>query len=126
VIVAGPERPFLRDAFKILSATPVLIPAGGTARIRVSAPPGNFAERFQLELDNPPDGLTLTNVSPIPAGLELVIRCDAEKIKAGSLGNLICDVVPRNAGPADPKKKGARKAAIVATLPAVPFTITGP
>ena len=125
VIVAGPERPFLRDAFKILSATPVRIPAGGTARVRVSAPAA-FSERFQLELDNPPDGITLTNVSPIPAGLELVISCDAEKIKAGSLGNLICDVVRRDPGPANPKKKGIRTAAIVATLPAVPFNITAP
>jgi len=126
-VVAGPERPFLRDAFKILSAVPVKIAPGGIARVRVSAPPGNFAERFQLELDHPPDGIALTNVASIPAGLELVFTCDADKLKPGWTGNLICDVVPKNSGPANPLKKGAnasRKAASVATLPAVPFTVS--
>jgi len=127
VVVNGPERPFMRDAFKIISAMPVNIPMGGTARVRVSAPSGNFTDRFQLELDNPPDGITLTNVSVTPAGLELVFSCDADKIKPGSMGNLICDVVPKFLNQPNPQKKpGAqpRKAVAVATLPAVPFTIS--
>jgi hypothetical protein len=128
VVVNGPDRPFMRDAFKILSAMPVKIAPGGTARVRVSAPPGNnFADRFKLELDNPPDGITLTNVSAIPAGLELVFTCDADKMKVGATGNLICDVVPKNLGQANPKKKfpnQPRKAVAVATLPAVPFTVS--
>jgi len=127
VVVNGQERFFMRDAFKILSATPVKFGPGGTAHVRVSAPPGNFADRFKLELDNPPEGITLTNVSAIPAGLELVFSCDASKMKSGSTGNLICDVVPKNQGPANPQKKFAnlsRKAVAVATLPAVPFTVS--
>jgi hypothetical protein len=126
VVVAGPERPFMRDAFKIISATPVKLLPGGTVRVRVSAPAGNFSDRFELELDNPPDGIALTNVSIVPGGLELVISCDAEKIKPGSLGNLICNVVPKNQGPANPQKKAGnqRKLAAVATLPAVPFTVS--
>jgi hypothetical protein len=126
VLVSGPERPFLRDAFKILSALPVNLPSGGTATVRVSAPRGNFAERWELALHNPPEGIVLTNVLPTAAGLELVFYCDAEKIKAGSLGNLICDVLPKNKGAANPKKKGASQPAqtAVASLPAMPFTIT--
>lgn len=127
VVVNGQERSFLRDAFKIISATPIKIQPGGTTRVLVSAPSGNFASRFQLELDNPPDGISLTNVSPIPAGLELVIACDAQKVKPGSTGNLICDVMPKNFGPANsPKKSGKqpRKAMAIATLPAVPFTVS--
>ncbi len=125
VAVAGQPRPFLRDAFKIISATPVKIPMGGTARVRVSAPPGNFSERFKLELDNPPDGISLTNVLTIPAGLELVFSCDAEKAKPGATGNLICDVVPRNQGPANPQNKlgNQQRRVAIATLPAMPFTI---
>lgn len=127
VVVNGQERPFMRDAFKILSATPVKIAPGGTARVRVSAPPGNFSNRFQLELDNPPDGISLTNVSASPAGLELVFSCDAQKVKAGSTGNLICDVVPKNFVLANPQKKSAnlpRKPVAIATLPAVPFAVS--
>ena len=125
VAVAGQQRLFMRDAFKIISATPVKIPPGGTARVRVSAPPGNFSERFKLELNNAPEGISLTTVSAIPAGLELVFACDAEKMKAGATGNLICDIVPKNQGPATPQKKFGNqpRRGAVATLPAIPFTI---
>ena len=128
VAVVGQPRPFLRDAFKILSATPVKISPGGTARVRVSAPPGNFPDRFKLELDNAPEGLSLTNVATIPAGLELVFQADPEKVKLGTTGNLICDVVPKNQGPAGNAKKlgNQQKRAAVATLPAIPFTVVEP
>jgi len=127
VVVNGQERPFMRDAFKILSAMPVKFAPGGTAHVRVSAPSGYFIDRFKLELDNPPDGITLTNVSSIPAGLDLVFSCEAGKMKSGLTGNLICDVVPKSLGTANPQKKFAnqsRKAMAVATLPAVPFTVS--
>ena len=125
VTVAGQQRWFMRDAFKILSATPVKLSPGGAARVRVSAPPGNFSERFKLELDNAPEGISLTSVAAIPAGLELVFQCDAEKMKPGATGNLICDVVPKNQEPAaNPKKPGNQpKRAAAATLPAIPFTV---
>ena len=125
VAVNGQPRPFLRDTFKIISATPVKIVPGGTARVRVSAPPGgNFSERFKLELDNAPEGISLTNVSVIPAGMELVFASDAEKVKRGTTGNLICDVVPTNLGTNNPAKKfGNQRRAAVATLPAIPFTV---
>ena len=124
IVVNGQPRPFLRDAFKIISTTPVKMSPGGTARVRVSAPPGNFSERFKLELDNPPEGISLASVSPIATGLELVFSCDAEKAKPGATGNLICDVVPRNLEP-NPQNKNSNqpRRAAVATLPAVPFTI---
>jgi len=129
VMVSGPERPFLRDAFKILSATPVKLAPGGTALVRVSAPPGNnFTNRWELALENPPDGITLTSVASTAAGLELKFSCDADKVKSGAAGNLICDVLARNQNPLN-ATNAARKLAnqqrrpAVATLPAVPFTV---
>jgi len=124
--VNGQPRPFLENAFKILSATPVKIPMGGMARVRISAPAGNFSERFNLELGNAPEGISLANISAIPAGLELVFACDAEKAKPGATGNLICDVVPKNPMPANVTNKNpnAPRRAAVATLPAMPFTIS--
>ena len=126
VVVNGQQRWFMRDAFKIISPTPVKIPPGGTARVRVSAPPGNFSDRFKLELGNPPDGISLANVTAISAGLELVFNCDAEKMKNGDTGNLICDIVPKNLEPANaPKKPGNQpRRGAVATLPAIPFTVS--
>lgn len=123
--VNGPERPFLRDAFKIVSATPVKLAPGGSARVRVRVPSASFSSRFELELESPPEGITLTNVTATATELELVFSCDADKLKAGTTGNLICDVVPKNTAPAPSKKNGqSRKAVAVATLPAVPFAIS--
>jgi hypothetical protein len=67
----------MRDAFKIISATPVEIPQGGTALVRLSAPPGNFSDRFKLELDNATSGISLGRVSAAANGLELVFASDA-------------------------------------------------
>jgi len=123
VIVSPAPRPFARDAFKLLGTLPVKLTPGGTAHVRVSQPPGNFADRFKLELDRPPEGITLTNVLITAGALELVLVCDAEKVKPGTTGNLICDVVPAKSQPV--KKKGGNqpRAAAVATLPAIPFEV---
>jgi hypothetical protein len=126
VTVNGQARPFLRDAFKIISATPVKISPGGMARVRLTAPLGNnFSARFKLELDNAPTGISLTSVVATAAGLDLVFACDAEKAEPGSTGNLICDVVPKPQAPAEPQKKPGNqpRRSAVATLPAIPFKV---
>ena len=125
VVVNGQQRWFMRDAFKIISATPVKISPGGTARVRVSAPPGNFLDRFNLELDNAPEGISLTNVAATATGLELAFAGDVEKLKPGNTGNLICVVVQKNQPAVNKTKKGGnlpRRLATV-TLPAIPFTV---
>ena len=125
VLVSGSHKWFPRDAFKITSVLPLSISSGGQARVRVSAPPGNFSERFALELDNAPEGISLASVSPIPTGLELVFQCDAEKVKSGAAGNLICNVVQKKSGAErkPPKPGNFTRAMVLATLPAIPFKV---
>lgn len=126
VAVNGRPRPMLRDAFKIVSATPMKLSPGGTATVKVSAPGYAFADRFKLELDDPPEGVSLENVAPVAGGLELTFAGDLDKLKPGASGNLICAVVPKNpAGAAQPNKKPATRVqpAVVATLPAIAFTV---
>ena len=123
VTVNGPERLFARDAFKILSATPVKIPVGGTVRVRVSTPTGAFADRFKLALQDAPAGISLDSVSPDASSVELVFSCGSEKEMLGAGGNLICGILPKNDGK-NPKKPGkAPNAVAVATLPAIPYQI---
>jgi hypothetical protein len=127
VVVNGQPRPFMRDAFKIISAMPVKIPLGGTARVRVSTPSPAFVDRFELELDNAPDGISLVSVSAVQNGVELVFGCDANKAKPGASGNLICSVLPRNVGPAqNPARAGNPRRGAVAALPAMPFEVAMP
>lgn len=124
VAVLANPRPTASDSLKILSATPVKIPAGGTARIKVATPSPMFAERFRLELKGAPDGLSLKNVSSAGNGVELVIAAD-EKIKPGANGNLIVNVTPKYLNAATKQKKAAdpNQRPAAPTLPAIPFQI---
>jgi hypothetical protein len=126
VAIAGRGMP--RAALKILGDGPVRIPVGGTARVRVSAPSRAFADRFQLELSEPPEGVTLQEVSPVREGAELVLSCDAAKAKAGLKGNLIVRVFAGKAAAASSKAKAPAnpRRPSLGTLPAIPFEITPP
>ena len=125
--VAVSGRFMNRMPLKILSATPVKIPAGGTARIRVGAPGSAFAERFRLELSDPPEGITLGDVSPVNEGAEIELRCEAAKAKPGLKGNLIVNILQGQAlNQAQKKKQGNQKRPAIGTLPAIPFEVVQP
>ena len=117
-----------RMPLKILSATPVKIPAGGTARVRISAPGGALANRFRLELNEPPEGIALGSVSAVDEGTEIEIRSDAAKAKPGLKGNLIVSIMPGQAliAAKKNKKQGNQPRAAVGTLPAIPFEVVQP
>jgi hypothetical protein len=117
-----------RMPLKILSATPVKIPAGGTARVRISAPGSAFTNRVRLELSEPPEGITLGSVSPGFEGTEIELRSDATKAKPGLKGNLIVNMMPAQAliAAKKNKKQGNQQRAAVGTLPAIPFEVVPP
>jgi hypothetical protein len=114
-----------RMPLKILSDTPVKIPLGGTARVRVSVPGGGLANRFRLELNEPPEGIALGKVSPAFDGTEIELRSDAAKTKPSLKGNLIVNILPGQALTAATKnkKQGNQPRAAVGTLPAIPFEV---
>ena len=119
-----------RGGLTILGSTPVKIPAGGTAHVLVGTPGGAFGNRFQLELNEPPEGITLAKVSPADEGAELELRSDAAKTKCGLKGNLIVNILPgeRFVAAQKAKKQNAQQRRIVVgTLPAIPFeVVAGP
>jgi hypothetical protein len=121
VCVGGNPRPFASDALRILSATPVQIPVGGTARVRVATPSAAFMGRFNLELAGAPEGLAIKNVSPVESGLEIALVSDAAKSRKGGSGNLIINVLPKTQAPAAAAAKKNRQPNVVGTLPAIPY-----
>lgn len=114
-----------RGGVRILGDTPVRIPAGGTARVRLAAPGNGFANRVQLELSEPPEGIAIGKVSPSAEGTEIELKCDAAKVKAGLKGNLIVNVFAERVLPL--AQKAARPAnqrrASLGALPAIPFEV---
>ena len=119
------DRPVAAGAPTILDAIPVRIPAGGAASVRLATPSRAYVDRFNFELNAPPDGMALTSVTPTDQGMELVLQCDAAKAKPGLRGNLIVDLVPaaKPAAAGRAKKAGNQRRAPVGTLPAIPFVV---
>jgi hypothetical protein len=117
-------RGMQRGSPRILSDVPVQIPVGGTARVKVGAAGNAFTDRFQLELSDPPEGISIRNVTSSRDGAEIELVADAAKTKPGLNGNLIVNAFasrPPEAG----KAKGPANArrAPAGTLPAIPFEI---
>jgi hypothetical protein len=102
---------------------PIQIPLGGTTRVRLGGAGNFFGERFQFELNEPPEGISLRKISS-PNGTELELAADSTKAKSGLEGNLIINIV---ATPANAPRKNAALANVrrtpVSTLPALPFKI---
>jgi hypothetical protein len=113
-----------RASARVLSQTPVKIPAGGTARVQVAVPTGMFMGEIQLELSDPPEGIDIQKVSPSPRGTEIVLHSDAAKVKPGLKGNLIVSAfTERTPAAGDDKAKAVRRRIPLGTLPAIPFEV---
>jgi hypothetical protein len=125
VTVAG--RYFAKSAPRILSETPVKIPAGGTARVQVSVPTSTIIGQIQFDLSDPPEGISVKSASAAGSGTEIVLQSDAAKVKPGLKGNLIVNAftMKSQAAPAGKAPTAPRRLPL-GTLPAVPFEIVKP
>ena len=116
-------RGFGRGPVRVLGSAPVRIPAGGTARVQLDAP-ARAVEQFNLQLSEPPEGITIQTVTPSRSGTEIVLQCDAAKVKPGLQGNLIVTASAARGQPTGKAKTpGGLRGAPVATMPAIPFEI---
>jgi len=122
VAITGPKRG--GSAIELDGRDPIRIPEGGTAEVRIKAPKRSMLSRLQLELSEPPEGVTLQNVSVVPGGLALVLKSDDDAAKAGFADNLIVEVFAEFAG----RKQGGdapkqKRRIFLGVLPAIPFEI---
>ncbi len=129
VVISG--RWMSRAPARILSNMPLEIPAGGTARVRVAAPAAALTGKVQLELSEPPEGITIERVTAADLksartgqGTDIVLHSDAAKVKPGLKGNLVINVFPASSPtPANQKSQASRPRIPVSVLPAIPFEI---
>ncbi|MCP5111052.1 MAG: hypothetical protein GY953_09475, partial [bacterium] len=112
--------PRKRAAWTLTSAQPVKLPTAGTAPVHFHAPLGRFAASVQLELNTPPDGITIEKASCKPQGIDIVLKADPTKATPGLKGNLIV-----NAFYEQTRNKQKRRRPL-GTLPAIPFEIVPP
>jgi len=115
-----------RTPARVIGRTPLEIPAGGTVRLRIEAmlPPTSPIEKLLYELSDPPEGISIAEITPVPGGAEIVLRSDPAKVKPGLQGNLIVDIFGERTPPAaNGRPAGTKQRISLGTLPAIPFEI---
>jgi hypothetical protein len=119
------RRGALRVSPRFLSELPVKIPAGGTTQVRAMLMPGVLTfEKVQLELSEPPEGISVREVSLDQQNAQIVLQSDAAKTKPGLRGNLIVEISGERTPPAAAGKAKANRQRIpLGILPAIPFEI---
>jgi Bacterial pre-peptidase C-terminal domain len=116
-----------RAPLKIVSATPLKIPAGGSGTVQVGFQAAKMAGQIQFELSNPPEGVSLQGTTTDQAGLEITLQTDAAKIKPGLKGNLIINAYVLRDPPKDKAAKNKNKFRVdLGALPAIPLEILPP
>lgn len=117
------DRSF-QQAMEILSEQPVRIPAGGTVEVHVRMSWSREGQ-IQVELSDPPEGITVDRAAWIERGLALVLRGDAAKSQRGLKGNLMANAfLQTTVTEQDGKTREARN--FIGPLPALPFEIVPP
>ena len=103
---------------------PLRIPVGGTVQVRVKAPPSPMLATVQLELSQPPKGVTLEDVTAVPDGLAFVLKADRQAAQVGYADNLIVAAsAEMEGGPPGTKAAAQKRRVALGVLPAIPFEI---
>jgi hypothetical protein len=125
VAVVGRFRP--RSEARILSPIPIKIPAGGTALLLAHVPTGPLMDSIEFELSDPPDGITIKEVSKLPEGSGILLHADAAIVTPGLQGNLIVNASSQRLPRAGEDQPPANMRRIpMGSLPAIPFEVTPP
>jgi hypothetical protein len=106
-----------------LDSSPVKIAAGGTTQVIFKAARRPMLEKLQLNLSQPPQGLTLQDVNVVPEGLALQFKAD-KNMKIGFTDNLIVEMSAEVTPKQENGKTNDQKRVIsLGVLPAIPIEI---
>jgi hypothetical protein len=125
LIAMAPAAPNGKPSLKIADSSPIKLTAGGSAQIVLSRgghPPFVIAET-RLQLSDPPDGISIGDISPTADGAAISFKADAIKIKPGLKGNLIVEAFIERTPPSVDGKTPEKKRWSIGFLPAIPFEI---
>jgi len=109
---------------RLAGDSPIRIPAGGSADVRVKTRRGSILRQMKLELNEPPDGLTLHDVTVVPEGLVFQLKADKDVIQSGFEDNLIVEAF-RESTPKQQEGKPAfqKRRYSMGIFPAIPIEI---
>jgi len=110
----------------VTTAEPMKLVPGGVARVTLATPGrGAFSQDvIQLQLSEPPEGVSVESVMPTSEGIVVSFWTDA-KVKPGLCGNLILEAFFERTPPAQAGKKAEKRRFPIGFLPAIPFNVAG-
>jgi hypothetical protein len=111
---------------KVLSPLPIKIPAGGSTRVQLNVPTSVSFGKLEMELSDPPPGITLNKMVSKSGGSEIELASDAAQVKPGLKGNLIVTIFLKSSSKSKKSKTTTQFRIPAATLPAIPFEIIAP
>ena len=115
---------------ELVGLGPVRVPAGGTAPVRLNTPRLARLGKIELELWEPPEGITLQDVRAVPGGLAFQLKVEGEAVQAGFAGNLIVEVFRetevKKEGEDGAKPATQTRRVSLGVLPAIPFVVVQP
>ena len=118
------RRQAFQSPWAILGEQPVKISAGGIAEVRVRMSWSRKSD-VQVDLSDPPEGITVDRASWTEKALVVVLHDDANKAKPGLKGNLIANAFSKDTvTEKDGKTRETRN--LIGPLPAIPFEVVKP
>ena len=102
-----------------VDSAPLVLKPGESARIKCRIPQ-HLRDGSRVVLQDPPDGVAVAGISMSPHGFDIALLLDASKLKAGSAGNLVFEVMASKPDKKDPSKTNTWSAGY---LPAVPYQV---
>jgi len=100
------------------------IASGGTSRYQLAIPNRSDLDDVQVELVNPPEGITLLRMIRGMGGLVILFSADAEKARPGLRGTLQLNVYTVRTVPGKDGRPGSRSKVPIGTFPPIPFEVT--
>jgi hypothetical protein len=121
VDVAGRGAPF-----RVLTRMPMRIPAGGTMHLQVAAPAARNLANIQLELSDAPAGMKIQQSSMQGEAVDVILSCDATKVKPGLQGNLLFNASGERTNPNAQNAANRVQRVPLGAVPAISFEIVAP
>lgn len=110
------------QSIALTNPVPIRIPLNGTTHLEFSTPALKLTPDIQFELDNPPKGISLQEVTVTNGFIAMILEADGQQIQAGYRDNLIVNAVTERPAPANRPKAQAQRVPL-GVLPAVPIEI---
>lgn len=116
-----------RSMARVISPLPLKVVPGTPSVIQVSTPNTTPFGRLEFQLADPPEGITIKDVSPAAEGSQITLEFDPDKIKPGAKGNLYVAVfvLPKRSATAPAKPNRIPRRISVGVLPAVAYEVFG-